>query len=343
MRAAVQTEYGPPEVVRVTDVPEPEVGDRDVLVRVHVTTVNRTDCGFRAARPFVTRFFTGLRRPRRGIMGNEFAGVVEAVGSSVDAYAVGDRLFGYHEGPFGCHAELLAVAEDANVATIPDGITFEQAAAATEGSHYALSYIRAADVGAGDRVLVNGATGGIGSAAVQILHHLGAHVTAVCAGEHAETIRSLGAERVIDFRTEDFTQDAEARADPYDLVFDSVGKSTWARCRPLLAARGCYASSELGPKGQNPVLAVTTKLLRRDQRVLFPLPKIDHEIIGFIRGLLASGELRPLIDRAYPLDEIVAAYRYVESGEKIGNVLITMPNVPAQDEPAQDGPAQTST
>jgi NADPH:quinone reductase-like Zn-dependent oxidoreductase len=303
----------------VGEAPMPHVGAGDVLVQIHVASVNRTDCGFRAASPFIARLFTGLRRPKQTILGNEFAGEVVEVGRHVTSFTSGDRVFGYNEGPFGCHAEYLSIPEQASIAPTPDGIPYEIAAASTEGAHYALSFIRAARIRGGQTVLVNGATGAIGSAAVQILDHLGADVTAVCAGEHAELVADLGANRVIDYTTQDFTADDMI----YDVVLDAVGKSTFARSRRILKPHGIYLSSELGPWVQNPMLALATPLLRK-QRVMFPIPKHDRQIVTYLGELVHSGAFVPLIDRIYPLEDIVEAYRYVESGQKIGNVLITV-------------------
>lgn len=319
MLAAVHTRYGPPEVVQVTDVATPAPGTDELLVKVHATTVNRTDCGFRAASPPIARLFTGLVRPHVQIMGNEFAGEVAAVGDDVTAFAVGDRIFGYVEGRFGAHAEYLAVAQDASIAAISAGVPIEHAAAGTEGSHYALAFIRRGNVTAEHDVLVYGATGAIGSAAVQLLKVVGATVTAVCAGPHVELVEELGADRVIDYTVGDWT----AHGATYDVVLDAVGKSSFAQCRPLLRPHGAYLSSELGRFVQNPVLALVTPLTR-GRRVIFPLPTDDQEMIRFIARLLASGEFRPVIDRRYPLEQIVEAYRYVETGQKVGNVVITV-------------------
>lgn len=318
MRAAVSTTYGPPDVVRVREVPAPEPGPGDVLVRVEVTTVNRTDCAYRAARPFFVRSFTGLRRPKRTVLGTEFAGEVVRTGDSVDRFTVGDHIFGYCEGRFGAHAQYLVVPQDGSVAVVPDGIEQTVAAAATEGSHYARSAIRRAGIRPGQHVLVNGATSGIGSAAVQLLVAIGATVTAVCAGEHAELVRGLGAGQVVDFRTEDFTRTGQR----YDVVFDAVGKSTFGRCRRILTPDGVYVSSELGPGWQNLPLALVGAVRRGGRRVVFPYPEDGQSVIQEIRDLLASGAFRPVIDRRYPLEDIVAAYRYVETGQKIGNVLV---------------------
>jgi NADPH:quinone reductase-like Zn-dependent oxidoreductase len=319
MKAAVHTSYGPPDVVRIAEVEKPTAKDNEVLVKVHATTVNRTDCGFRAAKPFFVRFFTGLVRPRVAVLGSEFAGEVEAVGSGVRSFEVGDRVFGFSGSWFGAHAEYMATPEDGSVAAMPANVTFEEAAASTEGSHYALSFIRKAKIRSGQDVLVNGATGAIGSAAVQLLKRLGANVTAVCDTEHVELVRGLGADRVIDYTAEDFTQDEQT----YDVVLDAVGKSSFGRCKRLLKPRGIYLSSDLGPLSQNPILALVTPLLA-GRRVMFPIPRDNQEMVRYFKDLIASGAFKPVIDRRYPLSQIVEAYRYVETGQKIGNVVISV-------------------
>jgi NADPH:quinone reductase-like Zn-dependent oxidoreductase len=319
MKAAVHTGYGPPDVVRIAEVDKPVAKDNEVLVKVHATTVNRTDCGLRAAKPFISRFFTGLIRPKATILGNEFAGAVEAVGSGVRSFEVADRVFGFSGDRFGAHAEYLTIPEDGSLATMPANVTYEEAAASTEGSHYALSFIRKAKIRRGQDVLVNGATGAIGSAAVQLLKRLGAQVTAVCDTEHVELVRGLGADRVIDYTAKDFTRDEQA----YDVVLDAVGKSSFGRCRRLLKPRGIYLSSDLGPLSQNPILALITPLFG-GKKVMFPIPRDDQEMVRYFKELIESGAFKPLIDRRYPLDQIVEAYRYVETGHKIGNVVISV-------------------
>jgi NADPH:quinone reductase-like Zn-dependent oxidoreductase len=320
MRAAVRDRYGPPEVVRVVEVEKPAVKGRDLLVRVRATTVNRTDCGLRAAKPWIYRLFLGLRRPRRTVLGTEFAGEVEAVGDGVTAVKVGDRVFGFSGTTFGAHAEYLVVPEDGSMmATIPEGLTFEEAAPGSEGSHYALSSIRAAKVRRGQDVLVYGATGAIGSAAVQLLKQLGATVTAVCATDQLDLVKGLGADRVIDYTAEDFTRDGHR----YDVVMDAVGKSSFGRCKRLLKPRGLYLSSDLGPLSQNPLLALVTPL-GRGRRVRFPIPRSDPGVMAHLKELIESGAFRPVVDRRYPLEEIVEAYRYVETGRKVGNVVISI-------------------
>lgn len=323
VKAAVHARYGPPEVVQIAEVDEPVAGDGDVLVKVHATTVNRTDCAYRAARPFFMRLLTGLVRPRRKILGTEFAGVVEAVGSGVASFAVGDRVFGYNEGRFGTHAEYLSVPESGMIATMPADAAFREAAAGTEGAHYALSAIRTSGITAGQDVLVYGATGAIGSAAVQLLKSMNVTVTAVCDTANLQLVRDLGPDRVIDYTTQDFTADEQR----YDLVLDAVGKSTFGRCRRLLKPGGLYMSSDLGPGWQNIPLSLFTPLLR-GKRVKFGAPTQNKEMVEHLRDLMESGQFRPVIDRRYPLDQIVEAYRYVETGQKIGNVVIDVAPYP---------------
>jgi NADPH:quinone reductase-like Zn-dependent oxidoreductase len=319
MKAAVATRYGPPEVVHVMDVPRPIPRADELLVRVHATTVNRTDCGFRAAHPWFIRGFTGVTKPKRTILGNEFAGVVEEVGEQVRHFAVGDRVFGYDDTRFGGHADYLAVGENAAVATMPDGQDFEVMAPATEGSHYALAYIHRAGVGESSAVLVYGASGAIGSAAVQIIKSLGAHVTAVCSSEQVELVAGLGADRVVDRTLTDFTTDTQR----YDFVFDAVGKCSFLQCRKLLKPEGIWSSTDLGPLSQNPLLVLATRF-SRGRRVLFPFPTIDRETVEYLKGLVESHRFTPVVDRSYELTEIVGAYRYVETQQKIGNVVITL-------------------
>jgi NADPH:quinone reductase-like Zn-dependent oxidoreductase len=326
MRAAVHTSYGPPDVVRIAEVDKPTPRNNQVLVKVHATTVNRTDAGFRAGKPRIVRLFTGLIRPKVAVLGNEFAGEIEAVGRDVTSFLVGNRVFGYsglqHGSRFGAHAEYLAMPEGGSLATLPANLTYEQAAPSTEGAHYALTMIRTAKIQRGHDVLVYGATGAIGSAAVQLSKSLGAQVTAVCDTEHLELVRGLGADRVIDYTAEDFTKDEQR----YDVVLDAVGKSSFFRCRRLLKPGGIYLSSDGGPLNQNLVLVLITPLVGvfGGKKVLFRVPRDDQEMVRYFKDLIESGAFKPLIDRRYRLDQIVEAYRYVETGQKIGNVVISV-------------------
>jgi NADPH:quinone reductase-like Zn-dependent oxidoreductase len=316
--AAVHTRYGPPEVVRITEVDKPTAGDNDLLIRVRATTVNQTDVHYRSGKPWIMRpLLSGLTRPKATVLGCEFAGEIEEIGSAVTSFRPGQRVFGYVEGPFGAHAEYLVVRQDGSVAVVPDRVSDDLAAAATEGSHYALSHLKAAGVTAGDDVLVYGATGAIGSAAVQLLKVMGARVTAVCGTPGLELTRSLGADKVVDYMTEDFSVDDQK----YDVVLDAVGKSSFGRCRPLLKPDGRYASSGPGPAYQNAFLPLTTAL-SRGQKVVFGYPRIDQAMVGYLGQLMESGQFTPVVDRHYQLAEVVEAYRYVETHQKLGNVIM---------------------
>jgi len=319
MKAAVYTRYGPPEVVRLTDVPTPVPKDQELLVKVYCSTVNRTDSGFRSAEYFVSRFWSGLFRPKYPILGCEFSGVIEGIGKGVRTFKVGDRIFGFNDQTFGGHGEYLIIAETAAIATMTPSMSFEEAAALTEGAHYALCNIRAAKVAAGQNVLVYGATGAIGSAAVQLLKSRGAHITAVCNTRNVELVKSLGADKVIDYQTQDFTQ----IKDRFSFIFDAVGKSSFRQCKPLLTPRGIYISTELGKNGENIFWALLTPL-GWGKRLLFPLPAISKDDVIYLRDLFEKGEYRPVIDRLYSLEEIVEAYKYVETGQKTGNVILKM-------------------
>lgn len=319
MKAALHFKYGPPEVVQVMDIPKPEPKENELLIKVFASTVNRTDCGFRSAEYFVSRFFSGLFKPNNKILGSDFAGVVEATGKSVTAFKIGDKVFGFNDVTFGGHAEYLVIKETASIATIPEGVSFETAAAITEGSHYALCDIRAAKVKPRDDVMVYGATGAIGSAAVQLLKHFKAHVTAVCNTKNVDLVKSLGADVVIDYQTEDFTRTTKQ----FDFIFDAVGKSSFAQCKPLLKPKGIYISTEPGKNGDNIWKALVTPLFG-GKRVLFPLPTISKSDVEFLKQLVKKGEFKPVIDRHYTLDQIVEAYLYVESQQKTGNVIIVV-------------------
>jgi NADPH:quinone reductase-like Zn-dependent oxidoreductase len=325
MRAAIHTKYGPPEVVHIEEIGMPSPGPNEVLVRVHASTVNRTDSGFRSAEYFVSRLFSGLLRPKQQILGCEFSGIIESVGESVSSFQIGDRVFGYNDTLFGGHAEYLIRNEQDTLALMPANLSFEEAAALTEGAHYALCNIRAAKVEAGQKIMVYGATGAIGSAAVQLLKYFDTEITAVCNTQNLDLVRSLGADHVIDYTREDFTKTGQQ----YDFIFDAVGKSSFGACKKLLKINGVYISTELGKNAENIWLALSG-LLSSGKKVLFPLPYINKEDVIFLKELAERGKFKPLIDRIYRLDEIREAYQYVESRQKIGNVVLNVISEPGQ-------------
>ncbi len=316
MKAAIRKKYGGPEVLSVQEVPIPVPKDHELLVKVHATTVNRTDCGALWGKPFIFRFFVGFPKPKQLSTGTDFAGVVEAVGKKVNGFQPGDRVFGFNDTNLGSHAEYLAVKANDRVNKLPKGISFETAAASPEGAHYAWNYIRKTGMKAGHHVLVYGATGAIGSAAVQILKYLGVHVTAVCNTKNVERIKSLGPDKVIDYETEDFTEGGEQ----YDFVLDAVGKSSFGICKKILKPGGKYMSSELGPGNENLYLPLLTRWRKR--RMVFPLPEDIKSSLELLQELFAKNAFHPIIDRTYPLEQIADAFTYVNSGQKTGNVLL---------------------
>ena len=318
MKAAVNTRYGPPDVVEIRQVPKPEPGAGDVLIRVHATTVSRTDCGMRRPHPWFVRLVAGLLRPRLTTLGMDFAGEVEAVGAGVTAFKPGDRVFGLSPDVYGAHAEYLCMPEKGALAALPASARFTDAVVC-EGAWYAHTYLQAFRVGPGHRILIYGASGAIGTAAVQLAKSCGAEVTAVVATKHLDLLTSLGADRVIDYTAQDFAQIGEA----FDFVFDAVGKTTYFRCRRLLKPEGVCAATDLGPLCQNPLLAIWSSITG-SHRVIFPLPQSStaKAFVEFLKTRIEAGEFRAVIDREYPLEAIADAYRYVETEQKTGIVVI---------------------
>ncbi len=322
MKAIVFTGYGSPDVLQLNEVEKPVPGDNQVLIRVHATTVNRTDCATIRAKPFFMRLVTGLFKPKKNIPGTEFAGDIEATGKSISSLKPGDKVFGFDDMGAGSHAQYMTIIEN-NVATIPKNTTYEQAAASIEGAHYAYNFINKVDLKKGQNVLVNGATGAIGSAAVQLLKYFEINVTAVCATENIELVKSLGANRIIDYTKEDFTKDEQS----YNFVFDTVGKSSFFKCKHLLQPGGIYLSSDLGYMAQNmflPLITPIMKPLTGNKKTVFPVPVETRSSILLIKKLIEQGKFKAVIDRKYPLEKIADAYRYVEKGQKTGNVVIVV-------------------
>jgi len=317
MKAAVRTEYGPPEVLNIQEIEKPKPGEKEILIKVYATTVNRTDCGILWGKPAIIRLFTGLSKPRLTIPGTDFAGIVEEIGKEVKQFRVGDKVWGFDDSGLESNAEFMVLHEDKYVLTIPDNLTFEQAAASAEGAHYAYNFIKKVKIIEGQRVLVNGATGAIGSAAVQILKTFNVWITATCNTKNVNLVESLGADKIVDYAKEDFTKDDEK----YDYVFDCVGKSTFGKCKPLLKKGGIYISSELGPNNENVFFALTTPLFG-NKKVIFPFPTNIKGTLLFIKDLLEQKKFLPVIDKSYPLEKIAEAYSYVDSGQKTGNVIL---------------------
>jgi NADPH:quinone reductase-like Zn-dependent oxidoreductase len=319
MKAAIYRRYGPPDVVQMADVPRPDLKTKDVLVKVRATTVSAGDARLRSANvprgfSIMMRLGFGIFGPRKPILGWELAGEVAAVGQSVSRFAPGDKVFAAR---MGCHAEYVAVPED-SVAPMPDNLTFNEAAALAFGGLTALFYLRdKARIQPRERVLINGASGAVGSAAVQLAKHFGAAVTGVCGATNAELVRSLGADRVVDYAREDFTQTRET----YDIILDAVGNCSFERCKPVLASGGrlLLVVASLGQ-----LVGALVWSSRAGRKVLAGVGSVRAADLLFLRAVADSGAFKPVIDRTYPFARIVDAHRYVDTGRKKGNVVITL-------------------
>lgn len=317
MKAAYRKEYGPPESLRIKELEIPKIKENELLIKVHAATVNRTDCAVLTGRPHIMRLFTGLLKPKLPVTGTDFAGEIESVGNKVGSFKVGDRVFGFIDNGLASHAQYMTIAADKAVSSIPENSSYEEAAASLEGAHYAYNFIKKVKIKEGEKVLINGATGAIGSALLQFSKYYGAYVTAVANTKNIELMKSLGADKVIDYQTEDFTKDKQK----YKYIFDAVGKSSFAKCKNILEADGVYISSELGKLGENLLLALITKM-SSGKKVIFPVPSDIKASIDFIKKLIAEDNFKAVIDRKYPLEKIDEAFSYTASGEKTGNVIL---------------------
>src|SRR5450759_1717678 len=324
MRAVVYDRYGPPDVLRLEDVDRPIPKEDEVLVKIHATTVNRSDVHTREANrrsglamTLLSRSISGLRRPRQRILGSEFAGEVISAGAAGNECAGGDHVFGSTGFRFGAHAEFLTVRGSARIAHMPAGMTFEEGAPACDGALNALTCLTQADLRPGRRILIYGASGAIGTAGVQLARYYGADVTAVCGTKNLELVRSLGADRVIDYTREDFTKNGQT----YHVIFDAVGKHSFRRCRRSLEPGGIYLPTDgLG----NLMWALWTSR-SGDKKVVFQIPpRQTKQDVLFLKELIEAGKYRPVIDRRYPLEHVIEATRYVETEQKTGNVVLTV-------------------
>ena len=318
MRAAIRHQHCNPDDLIIRQVPLPVMGKNDILIKVKASTVNRTDCGVLSGKPWLIRCFIGLFKPARPITGTDFAGIVVAKGCNIKHLNVEDNVYGFFDEGLCSHAEYVMVNEKRAVLKKPENITYEQVAASLEGAHYAYYFLHKLNLKKGVKVLVNGGTGAIGNSALQFLKHLNVEVTITCDTDYVEVLELQGADKVIDYTRQDFTKLNEQ----FDYIFDAVGKSSFGKCKPLLKPKGIYISSELGRYWQNPLLALLGPFMP-GRRVKFPLPFSVHRSIQFINKLLADGNFKPLIDKRYRFDEINKAYKYVMSGQKKGNVIVT--------------------
>jgi NADPH:quinone reductase-like Zn-dependent oxidoreductase len=322
MKAIVYTQYGPADILQLKEIEKPEPKQNEVLVRIYATSVNRTDNATIKAIPFFARMITGLFRPKKQTPGTEFSGEIESVGESVSSFKMGDKVFGFDDSGAQSHAEYTAITVD-KIASIPPNISFEQAAVCSEGAHYAYNTINKIDLDKVQSVIVNGATGAIGSAAVQLLKYFDKHVTAVCATENMEVVKLLGADHIIDYKKEDFTKTDKQ----YDFVFDAVGKSSFFKCWRLLKTGGVYASTDLGFLAQNMLLPLITPVIKPvigKKKTVAPIPVNINRSLLLVQDLIEQNRFVPLIDKKYAFEDIIDAYKYVEQGQKIGNVVVSL-------------------
>ncbi|MEQ9442841.1 MAG: NAD(P)-dependent alcohol dehydrogenase [Cyclobacteriaceae bacterium] len=317
MKAAIRRKYCSPNQVKIESIEKPTPKEDEVFIKVYATTVNRTDCANLTARPFIMRFVLGFLKPRKIILGTDFAGEITAKGKNVKSFEIGDKVFGFIDLGAESHAEYITTTEE-NLFSIPEKIDYQQAAASLEGANYAYTFVHKVNIQQGQHILINGATGGIGSALLQFVRLYDVKITATCNTKNVDLIKSLGADKIYDYTKEDFTD----TPDQYDFIFDAVGKSTFGKCKPLLKENGTYISSELGPYAQNIFYPFLNSI--SNKKVIFPVPYSKQKTIPYISNLLEQGKFKPVIDRAYSLEEISQAYEYVIKGEKTGNVLINV-------------------
>lgn len=317
MKASFNKIYGPPEVLQIQEVEKPRPKADEVLIKIHASTVNRTDTGFRQPEYLIVRLFGGLFKPKNKILGSELAGEIEAIGNGVKTFKPGDQVFGLSTFKFGTHAEYICIKEEKAITLKPTNLSYIEAAAICDGAFLAYANIKKIDFSTPKNILINGASGSIGTASVQLANYFGAKITAVCNTKNMELVKSLGADTVIDYTKEDFTK----LDDKFDFILDVVGKSSFFKCKKLLKPKGIYISSELGYLSQNIYLALFTPLFF-GKKVLFPIPVDKKEDILFFKKLVEEGKYRAVIDKVYPLEKIVEATKYVETKEKTGNVVI---------------------
>lgn len=330
MKAIVYEEYGPPDVLQLKEVEKPAPKDNEILIRIYATPVNYGDTSARNFReisprkfnmPFIfwlpARIAFGVYKPKINILGSEFAGKIESVGKGVKLFKAGDQVFGYRGMSMGANAEYLCMPEDGLVALKPTNMTYEEAAAVPYGALTALNLLRNVNIQRGQKILIHGASGGIGSAAIQLAKYYGAEVTAVCGTPRLEFVKALGADKVIDYTKEDFTQNGET----YDLIFDILGKSSFARCKSSLNQNGRYLLASFKMKQLFQMLW-TSKI--GGKKVICALSSEKIEDLLFIKKLVEAEKIKSIIDRRYPLEQTAEAHRYIETGHKKGNVIITI-------------------
>lgn len=321
MRAIVFSKYGPPDVLKLREIDKPVPKDDEVLIKISATSVTSGDCRMRKADPFASRFFTGLLRPKKvTILGNELAGEIEAAGKNVKSLKPGDKVFGQAGMRFGTYADYICLPDDGALAIMPSNLTFEEAAVIPFGGNTALDFLRRGNIRSGQKVLIYGASGSVGTAAIQLAKHFGADVTGVCSASNADLVKSLGADRVIDYKIEDFSRGGQT----YDIIFDANGKSPFADCVRSLNQNGIYL--RIVHMSLSPIVKGLLTSMSGGKKVIGGVASESAESLIFLRELIEAGRYKPVIDRRYPIDQIADAHTYVDKGHKKGNVVITLQN-----------------
>ena len=317
MKAAVNTEYGSPDVLQVREVEKPTPKDDELLIRIHATSVSSGDWKMRKADPFLIRLFFGLFKPKKTVLGYVLAGEIENIGKDVTLFKKGEKVYATTGMSFGAYAEYICLPEKGVIASKPDKLSYEEAAAIPFGGNTALYFLRKGGIQSGQKILIYGASGAIGTAAVQLAKHFEAEVTAVCSTANLAMVKSLGADKVIDYTQEDFTKSGEL----FDIVFDTVGKSAYSDCMSVLKPTGRLVLSAAGPKDMVQGLWAS---LTSSRKVISGVMSETADDLLFFNGLIAKGEFKAVIDTCYALEDIVEAHRYVEAGHKKGNVMISV-------------------
>jgi NADPH:quinone reductase-like Zn-dependent oxidoreductase len=318
MKVIVYTKYGPPDVLQLKEVAKPTPGDNEVLIKIYATAVTSGDWHLRKADPFAVRFFAGFMRPKKTILGVDLAGEIEAAGRDVKGFSIGDQVFGSAGFGMGAYAEYICLSEKEVLATKPSNLTYEEAAAVFFGGHTALHFLKKGHIQSGQKVLIYGASGSVGTSAVQIARYFGAEVTGVCSSSNLDLVKSLGADSVIDYTAADFTKSDQT----YDIIFDTVGKSPFSGCIKSLKEKGIYLRAV--HMSLSPILRGLWTSWTSRKKVIGGIATEHKEDLIFLKELIEAGKIKPVIDRLYPLEETAEAHRYVEKGHKKGNVVITV-------------------
>ena len=318
MKAIVYTKYGPPDVLQLEEVEKPAPGDKELLIRICAASVTSGDVRLRKADPFMIRSFNGLIRPRKTILGINFAGEIEEIGKEVKQFEEHDKVFGSTAFAFGCYAEYVCISEDGVLAKKPSNISYEEAAALPFGALTSLHFLRKGNIRSGQKVLIYGASGSLGTAAIQLAKYFGTEVTGICSTANLELVKSLGADDVIDYTEEDFTRSSQT----YDIIFDTVGKSPFSGCIKMLKKGGTYLRAV--HVGLSPLCRGLWINMTSNKKVIGGISIERREDLIFLKEIIEAGKFKSVIDKRYPLGQIAEAHRYVETGHKKGNVVVTL-------------------